>query len=746
MLEKGKRTMRTTRGQKGAARVGLILFTIVAIAMGGALGVGMAYLQDLPQTKALEDYRPDVVSRIHDADGQLLAELFREKRLLVPLSRIPKKLVQATLATEDPRFYGHGGLDLKAIARAFLSNLRKRRIVEGGSTITQQLTKLLFLTPERSLSRKVKEALLAFQLERRYTKDEILELYFNQIYMGHGAYGVEAASRIYFGKGVEELSLGEGALLAGIPRAPALYDPLRNPLRALRRRNHVLRRMREEGFLSAEEEKGAAAEPLSLAPSTGRENIAPHFIEYVRRYLEDRYGTGAIYQRGLSIHTTLNSQLQVLARRALQGGLDALNRRQGFRELSQGEIPHVGQKLVGRVFSVEPERVMVQFGDLTATMKAREGTQGGSLRPGDKVLAQVTRVDRARGELEVEEMEGVEGAVIAVDPQTGAIRAMVGGYDFARSQFNRAIQARRQPGSAFKPFIYATAIDNGFTPADLLIDSPVEYRNPATGDTWKPRNFSGKFHGPVTLRRALEESINVATVKLLERVGPKRVVEHAKAMGIQSPIYPYLSMALGAFEVNLLEITGAYGVFATGGLRAEPMAIVSVTDREGRLLEERSPRVYRVLKPETAYLLTYLLRGVIQRGTGSGARDLGGAVAGKTGTTDEFRDAWFVGFSPSLVVGVWVGLDSHNPIGKKETGARAALPIWKEIMAGWLKGRPAEEFNEPPGIVKLAVDARTGRLAAKDCGPSLLEAFIEGTEPQESCKPQEPLIPLLRGG
>ncbi|MFQ6111408.1 MAG: penicillin-binding protein 1A, partial [Nitrospinota bacterium] len=664
----------------------------------------------------------------------------------VPLSRIPKNRLQATLATEDPRFYGHGGLDLKGIARALLSNLRKGRIVEGGSTITQQLTKLLFLTPERSLSRKVKEALLAYQLERRYTKDEILELYFNQIYLGHGAYGVEAASRIYFGKGVEDLSLTEAALLAGIPRAPSLYDPLRHPLRALRRRNHVLRRMREEGFLSAEEEKEAAAEPLSLAPPSGRENFAPHFIEYIRRYLDDRYGTGAVYSRGLSIHTTLDSELQALARRALLKGLDALNRRRGFRALSRGEIPRVGQKLVGRVLSVGPDEVRAQFGDLTGTVKPMEGAAGGGLRPGDKVLAQVTLVDRARGELVLEEMEGVEGAVIALEPQTGAIRAMVGGYDFARSQFNRAIQARRQPGSAFKPFIYAAAIDNGLTPADLLIDSPVEYRNPATGATWKPRNFSGKFHGPVTLRRALEKSINVATVKLLDRVGPRRVVEYAKTMGIQSPIYPYLSMALGAFEVNLLELTSAYGVFATGGLRAEPMAIVSATDREGRLLEERSPRVYRVLKPETAYLLTHLLRGVIERGTGRGARDLKGAIAGKTGTTDEFRDAWFIGFSPSLVVGVWVGLDSNNPIGEKETGARAALPIWKEIMAGWLKGREAEEFAEPPGIIKLAVDARTGRLAAKDCGPSLLEVFIEGTEPQESCRPQEPLIPLLRGG
>jgi len=641
--------------------------TLAAASAGIVLGLIFGAYNDLPAINGLEEYRPNVVTRILDRNGELISELFLEKRIWVAYKDIPETFIYAITATEDARFFEHKGIRLLSILRAMIVDIRSGRMAQGGSTITQQLAKQLFLTPEKSVIRKIKEALLAIQIEKQYTKREILELYCNQIYLGSGAYGIQAASNIYFGKSVSDLSLAESALLAGLPKAPNRYSPLKSVERSRQRRATVLARMLSEGHITDSQEATAKKEPVTLALKEEDESLASHFVETVRIYLEKTYGSDRLYREGLTVTTTLDMELQAMAEKAALEGVKRVN----------------------------------------------------------------TRIKRAR--LYADDVN-VEVALVALRPDDGAILAMVGGSDFTKSQFNRATSAHRQPGSAFKPFIYLTALDTGFSPGDIIIDSPVSYRNQAGKGEWKPANFSNRFYGPVTLRRALESSINVTSVKLLNKIGIDSVIATARKAGIRSPLTATLSLALGASEVTPLELTSAYTIFANNGLYAAPYYIISVKNSEGEILEEASPAVTDAVRPEVAYVLTNMLKGVIQNGTGRSVRSLNRPSAGKTGTTNDYRDAWFIGYTPDLTTGVWVGFDDNRSMGRGETGGRAAAPIWLKFMAQALKNRPSRDFTPPSHIVVRTIDRESGKLATDRCRDTFKEVFVEGSEPSEYCR------------
>jgi penicillin-binding protein 1A len=653
----------------------LLLVLVVFLGLTTAAIAAAAYLYwptDLPSVKALEEYAPSLGTKVYADDDELVTEFQAERRIFVPLREIPGHLREAIIAVEDARFYSHYGVDLRGIARAAYANFRHGRIVEGGSTITQQLAKVLFLTPDRSFSRKVKEALLALELENRYSKDRLLELYLNQIYLGHGAYGVEAASRTFFGKSVKELTLSEAALLAALPRAPANYSPFDHSDVARKRRSLVLARMAEQGYIAPTEAKRSGEASLGLVAPERRRTAGRYFLEYLEQSLEAKLGSDVLYKGGLSVYTTLNPLIQRAAEQALRDGLEAIATRH------------------------------------------RTGGNG------------------AAGSLPVTP----QGAVVVIEPQTGYIKALVGGADFARSEFNRAIYARRQPGSAFKPLVYVAALEAGWTPAHLIDDSPVSY---AAGGArlWEPENYDGKFRGPITLQRALEESINIAAVKLLREVGGARVIDVARRLGIQSPIQDNLTLALGSSEVTLLELTAAYAALANQGVRMEPIAIRHITDAQGRLIEENIPQGRDSVSPAVAATITAMLRGAVERGTAVQARVLGRPLAGKTGTTNDFSNAWFVGYTPSITTGVWVGHDRTRTLGRDETGARAALPIWIALMREILKDRPIEEFPPANGLPRPHPDAPSGPTLAPGSPPSASPA--DAVVPP----PPAPPVPIL---
>jgi penicillin-binding protein 1A len=627
-----------------------------------ALGVGAAALwaftilpRSLPSVTALETFQPLAGTKVYDDNDELLTELHVERRIFVPLAHIPQTLRDAVIATEDRRFYSHFGVDPIGIARAVYQNYRRGRIVEGGSTITQQLTKVLFLTPDKSLERKIKEAVLALELERRYSKDRILEMYLNQVYFGNGAYGVEAASRTYFGKSVGELTLKEAALLAGLPRAPANYSPFEHAEAARGRREVVLRRLVDYGVLDEAEAKRLARTDLGLIPPERRRTTGQYFLEYVQQTLEGKYGADMVFKGGLNVYTTLNPTMQLVAEQALRDGLKALEGR---------------------------------------TLKAKAG-------------------------------DHPEGAIVTIEPQTGYVRAMVGGYDFFRSEFNRAVQARRQPGSAFKPFVYMAALEEGFTPASRVEDAPVSYAVGPKGEAWKPDNYDRKYRGPTTLQQAVEESVNIVTVKVQERVGLSKTIQVARRFGIASPLHMNLSLALGTSDLTLLELTSAYGALANQGEWLTPTTIRYVTDAQGKLLEEHVAEPREAVSPETAYVMTHMLRGVVERGTGVAAKALGRPVAAKTGTTNDYSNAWFVGFTPRLATGVWVGYDRPRSLGKDETGSRVAVPIWVSYMGRVLGDSPREDFPVPDNIVFVPVDLDP----SNECVRVVSMAFVKGTEP-----------------
>lgn len=623
-----------------------ICWTLVSISAVGLISVAAVlyyFGHDLPSRLDLKSaYRPAVISTVYDVRGQPIGEFYHQRRIVVPLDRMPPHVIQALLAAEDSRFFAHGGVDVFAIMRAVFSNLRRRAVREGASTITQQLVRGFFLTPERTLGRKIREAILAYRVEKNHTKEEILYLYLNQVYFGHGNYGIEAASRDYFGKGVDQLSLAEAALLAGLPRSPSRNSPYRDFFAATKRQRYVLRRMLQEKFINEAAYQEALQTPVRLSPAPAlNSQIAPYFVEYVRRVIGDRYGFGPLLQGGLQIYTTLDGDVQLAAQKALREGLNEIR----LRVRKKSRTP-----------------------------------------PRD-----------AQGE--------VEGALLAMDPRTGMVRALVGGYDFYQSQFNRALQAKRQPGSAFKPIIYSAALEAGYSELSIVPDAPLVFRM-APGKFWRPQNYDNRFVGPVTLRSALAHSLNSVAIRLAQRVGLERVIQQARKLGIESPLEKNLSLALGSASVSLLEMVRAFGVFAGGGNLAEPLFILKVTDRYGNVLEESEPTSKAVLSPEIAYVLTDMLKNVVQSGTARAAAKLGPNVAGKTGTTSDFRDGWFIGYTPEFVAGVWVGYDDHRPLGDKETGANTALPIWLNFMSGAGQGNSPAEFPVPEGINWLEVDLR----------------------------------------
>ncbi len=646
-----------------------IAVIMILIAVPTVFGVVFYFYftHDLPSIENLKNYKPSTITRIFSEDGEVIGEFFYEKREVVSLDRIPNHLIQAFVAGEDARFFQHKGLDYVAIFRAFVRNTFSGEIVQGGSTITQQVVKSLLLSPEKSFARKIREAILAYRIERHLTKEEILFLYLNQIYLGNGAYGVAAAAESYFGKTIEDLNLTESAVLAGLPQAPSKYSPYHHSQQAKNRQVYILTRMVEEGFISASEASKAAQAPYLIRskekPSAEK---TLHFVEYIRRYVEEKYGKDALYKDGLHVFSSIDLHFQETAQEAVEAGLKEIEKREKYRS---GDTPLIP-----------------------------------------------------------------EGALICFDLETGYVKAMVGGRDFRKSQFNRVTQARRQTGSAFKPIVYASALDKGFTAASVIVDSPIVFE---WGDNkWKPKNYEGKFSGPTTLRNALAHSVNIVTVKIAKEVGVDYIRDYARKLGISSPLHNTLSMALGSSSISLYELTKAYSVFANQGDLLKPILIKKILDRNGNILEENLPRSYvespeqeHVITPQTAFLMTYLLEGVVQHGTGWRARSLGRPVAAKTGTTDQFMDAWFVGYTPELITGVWVGFDEERSLGEDETGARAASPIWVTFMSKVLKDKPKRDFPIPEGMEFIKIDPKTGQLSLGNEG--ILECFKEGTEPTQ---------------
>ena len=647
----------------------LVLAVVTLLAVGASAFWVLTILPgSLPSVSQLERFDASEGTKVYDDNDELVTEFHVERRIFVPLDQIPRALRDAILATEDARFYSHYGVDPMGIARAVYQNFRRGRIVEGGSTITQQLAKVLFLTPDKSLERKLKEAVMALELERRDAKDRLLEMYLIQIYFGHGAFGVEAAARTFFGKSVGQLSLAECTLLAGLPKAPSTYSPFEHPEAAKRRRATVLNRMVDVGTIPAEQAKKVSQTALGLIPPERRRTTGQYYLEYVQQQLEAQYGADLVFKGGLQVYTTLAPTMQVKAERALRDGLRAL----------------------------ESRRVAAAAKDTAAAP-----------------------------------VERPEGALLTIDPQTGYIKAMVGGYDFFKSEFNRAVQARRQPGSAFKAFVYLAALESGQTPASVVDDSPIEFPAGRNGKPWKPENYDRKFRGPITYQQALEESVNVAAVKILEKNGIRRTVEIARRLGVESPMGENLSIALGTSDLTLLEITSAYGALAHQGSWVRPTVIRYVLDSQRKLLEENTPQSKQVVPPELAYVMTHMLRGTIERGTGVAARALGRPAAAKTGTTNDYSNAWFIGYTPQLVTGVWVGYDRPRSLGKDETGSRVAVPIWTKYMQDVLAGTPAEDFPIPERVVLVPVDLDP----SGGCVKPVTMAFIAGTEPKETCGP-----------
>ena len=669
----------------GWGRITKFIFAVVVVVLCGVVGVGIGVAnwlrKDLPSPANLQTIAPPVKTLVYDRNEKLVHEFFKENRSIVPLREIPRPLVQAILAIEDRRFYSHWGIDPIRLARALVTDIITHSPQQGGSTITQQLARNLFLTHEKTMTRKLKEIVLAIRIEQTYTKDEILEMYFNQIYFGEGAYGVDAAAKVYFGKRVQELTLPECALLAGLPRNPRDYSPRRDPDRAIRRRNLVLSQMLAAKFINRGAYEQASEAPLGVTKTRYNAQEAPYYMEMVRQYLDERYGSNQLYEGGLKVHIAMDIDIQHAAEDALERRLTALEQRNQYKK--------------------------------TRAVLAKAG--GAPAR--DK-----------------NQTEYLQGAIVSIEPSSGQILALVGGRDFNDSNFNRAVQAARQPGSAFKPFIYTAAIDNGFSPTDIILDTPVSFRA-GNGQDWSPQNYDKKFRGPVTLRSALANSVNVPAAKLLQKLGTTVVTSYARRMGIKSRLSPDLSLALGTSEVNLLELVSSYGVFANQGVRVPPVYILKVEDKNGKVLEENRPTAEEVLSPETALTMTSMMESVLENGTAASARALGFTLpaAGKTGTTDDYSDAWFVGYVPGVVTGVWVGFDRKQKIGPGMTGAAAALPVWVDVMLAATKNRPPQDFPVPSGVVSRLICTETGLLANPACPSTEIELFREGSEPTGYC-------------
>lgn len=839
-IEKAKKPL----GRRIMKAVFLLILFSTACGLGITFGTFFAVSQNLPSISELEEYEPNIITYIYADNGEVIGEYAIEKRIEVPLEEIPDVLIDAILATEDPRFYSHGGLDWRGVFRSLREDIkiklkREGRKLQGASTITMQLATDLFLHRRQTIRRKLKEILLSFQIEERYTKRQILNMYCNQFWLGGGAYGVESASQLYFGKSVSELNLEEAAFIAGILRGPSVYNPYKYPDNALNRRNHVFNRMVAEGYLTQTEAEEAKARPLEVLPPR-RETIefAAYFREEVRRYLKNNYGDAAIYRKGLKVYTTLNPAYQRYAEEELLSWLRVLDKRQGWRDDKRNLLdeglesleefdasslqdwpPYSWSKasfeekeiVEAVVLSVEDEEASIKVKDYTGILKMNEATKawtkaeslGELVKEGDVIHVKIRSIEEEniglegspeeestgledflgeesiRLEVTLEQEPLLEGAFLAIEPQTGQIKAMVGGYSFRRSEWNNATQAMRQAGSAIKPLLYTAALDTRlFTPASVIIDEPTDFYDKWSEQPYSPPNYDNKYKGVVTVRRGLEQSRNVATVKLLESISPQKGVEYIRKFGITSPsVYPYLSLALGAPEMRLIEMVSAYSTFPNKGIRVRPYFITRIEDKDGNILEEARIESEEVISPQVAYMMTYLLQGVVenQGGTGWRARRLNWPLAGKTGTTDNYSDAWFIGFSPSLCAGVWVGHKTQVTIGDRQSGAVAAQPPWIEFFEKVIRDKKRkaeeerkavkdvisealgrnigetregdaegellmiEEFEIPPNLIFVEIDIKTGLLATPDCLFPFKEVFFPGAEPDRWCSLEDHL-------
>ncbi|HAR42099.1 MAG TPA: penicillin-binding protein [Bdellovibrionales bacterium] len=835
-----------------------IFRTFFIIAVGGTLagtlvaaGVAWHFSRDLPKIIAVEDYRPLGVTKIivsspeaqvqpQQHNEQVIGEFYKERRYLIPFEKIPENVIRAFISAEDDQFFAHSGINIASILRASIANFRAGHVVQGGSTITQQVAKSLVLTSERSFVRKIKEVIVASRIERNLSKQQILYLYLNQIYLGHGAYGVQAATQTYFKKDVSEITVAEAALLAGLPQAPSKYSPILNPKKAKDRQLYVLRRMFENKFITQAEMSDAATLPLKVYRDEDiNKRYASYWVEHLRRYLTEKYGEKAVYEDALTVIVPGSAELMRVASKSLRDGLEAVDKRMGFRgptehlasaediekklrdiraELLQKEVGFELLMPEGRMDSdaamkfagIETESQLlkpgktyravvtslndrkksagVMVGATLAELSAdkmswalggmRDAAPSKILQKGDVILVRVEDQTKKPVVVSLDQRPELQGAILSIDATTGYVLAMEGGYDFEHSEFNRAIQALRQPGSAFKPIIYSAALERGFTPASVIVDSPIIYEDSDSGK-WKPANFDEKFHGDTTFRQALIKSRNVPTIKLVQSIQVSRMIDYAKRIGISSQFPLDLSIALGSATVSLMDLTRAYALFPRMGRKVAPGFFMKIFDRDGQLLEEQKPQpsIYKmaqvspqqsenpvqltsgaeqpaaaasfnpllgvdayplvddpdqVLDPRVAYVMSHLMKEVVAYGTGHEAKSLARPAAGKTGTTNDFLDAWFMGFTPQIVTGVWVGYDGQKTMGKGETGARAALPIWVSFMKEAVKPYAPDDFVVPPGVVFATIDPHSGKLAPPNSSNAINEAFIEGTEPKES--------------
>jgi penicillin-binding protein 1A len=714
-----------TRLRKWLGRVTYSLMLLFAVAAGAVAGLLFVYQSELPEVRALEDYRPNTVTELYADDGQLIGSFALQRRILLSYEEIPKVLKDSILVIEDQHFEEHWGVDLPRVVEAALRNASQLRKAQGASTLTMQLARVLFLSPDKKFSRKVKEVLLAIQIERYYTKKQIFTLYCNQIYLGHGNYGFEAAAQFYFGHSVKNITLPEAALLAGIIPGPN-FEPVLHPDRARTRRNLVLGRLAAEGKIPRQQAEEATKLPLGLHVQYPRNDLAPYFVEEIRKYLEHNYGTEAVHERGLRVYTTLNVAMQRAANRALKAGLHAYTRRHGWK----GELTNILRDNLGTLAGYEAEdwRREIQKGDyVTALVTASDETSAvlriGTLRAvltpadmawtgarsparllhiGDLPMVHIREIAGSIARVELEQKPAAQGAFVAIENASGEVKAMIGGYSFEESKFNRATQATRQVGSSFKPYLYSAAIEQGHDPFETIVDAPVTFQS--GGQDYSPHNYDGKFEGRITLRRALAGSRNVPAVKLAAEVGIPSVVDMTRRFGVTAPLAPYLPLVLGAAEITLIEHTSSFTVFPNDGIRIEAHLVRRVSTYDGSVLEEARPKVYDVLKPEVARTMTAMLEDVVQFGTAMRVRELGRPAGGKTGTTSEFTDAWYMGFTPSLTAGVWIGHDDNRvTLGNKETGAKAALPVWLDFMKAVYDDKPKEDFSNVTPLEKLAL-------------------------------------------
>jgi penicillin-binding protein 1A len=720
----------------GGTLFGRLAFTflvVCAIGFGAAVGLLFVYTSDLPEIRALEDYRPDVVTELYADDGQSIGTFALQRRMLLTYAQIPKLLRDAVLSTEDQHFEEHWGVDFPRVLEAAWHDIQHRGMKQGASTLTMQLAGGLFLNrSDRSLRRKIEETMLAIQVERHYTKEQIFTMYANQIYLGAGNYGFEAASQYYFNRPVGQLTLAQAATLAAIIRGP-IYNPIIHPDRAMARRNLVLSLMTHDRKVTEAQAAAAMKEPLGLHLTSPRNDLAPYFVEETRQYLEHTYGTAAVHEQGLRVYTTLNVAMQKAANQAVRDGLHAYDRRHGWRGNLQNILADNSAALdsyqnddwrgsiqkddyvTGLVTTVEPTFATIKIGAYHAMLTPADFAWTGRksatqlLRGGDLVAVQITELAGNTARVQLQQQPAAQAALVAIDNPTGEIKAMVGGYDFADSKFNRATQAVRQTGSSFKVYVYATALEQGASPFDTIVDQPVTFRS--GGKDYSPKNYDEKFEGRITLRRALADSRNVPAVRLLDKVGVQNVIDMTRRFGVASPLPPYLPLALGAADLTLMEHTSAFTVFPDDGIHIDPHTIRRVTTYDGVVLEEPRPQVSDVIPPDVARTMVAMLEEVVQFGTGVRAKELGRPSAGKTGTTNDFTDAWYIGFTPQLTAGVWVGNDDKRiSLGKKETGARAALPIWLEFSQRAMQGIPTEDF---PNVMMLEKEAR-GRQVQVD--------------------------------